>query len=76
VANHWILKTDADTYAFDHLVRERRAVRCGTQRAPVWRLASRAMRAAATAKRTPSMPMSAAAPTAAATGPASRLPAR
>jgi len=26
VANHWILKTDADTYAFDQLARERRAV--------------------------------------------------
>jgi predicted RNA-binding protein with PUA-like domain len=26
VANYWILKTDADTYAFDHLARERRAV--------------------------------------------------
>jgi len=26
VANYWILKTDADTYAFDQLARERRAV--------------------------------------------------
>ena len=26
MANHWILKTDADTYAFDQLARERRAV--------------------------------------------------
>jgi predicted RNA-binding protein with PUA-like domain len=26
VANYWILKTDADTYAFDQLTRERRAV--------------------------------------------------
>jgi len=25
VANYWILKTDADTYAFDQLARERRA---------------------------------------------------
>jgi len=33
VANHWILKTDADTYAFDHLVRERRAVWDGVSNA-------------------------------------------
>ena len=26
MANYWILKTDADTYAFDQLARERRAV--------------------------------------------------
>ncbi len=26
MANHWILKTDADTYAFDQLAREHRAV--------------------------------------------------
>ena len=33
MANHWILKTDADTYAFDHLVRERRAVWDGVSNA-------------------------------------------
>jgi predicted RNA-binding protein with PUA-like domain len=33
VANYWILKTDADTYAFDHLVRERRAVWDGVSNA-------------------------------------------
>jgi predicted RNA-binding protein with PUA-like domain len=33
VANHWILKTDADTYAFDHLARERCAVWDGVSNA-------------------------------------------
>ena len=33
MANYWILKTDADTYAFDHLVRERRAVWDGVSNA-------------------------------------------
>lgn len=31
--NHWILKTDADTYPFDQLVRERRAVWDGVSNA-------------------------------------------
>jgi predicted RNA-binding protein with PUA-like domain len=33
VANYWILKTDADTYAFDQLARERRAVWDGVSNA-------------------------------------------
>ena len=33
MANYWILKTDADTYAFDHLLRERRAVWDGVSNA-------------------------------------------
>ena len=33
MANHWILKTDADTYPFDQLVRERRAVWDGVSNA-------------------------------------------
>jgi predicted RNA-binding protein with PUA-like domain len=33
VAGHWILKTDADTYAFDQLVRERRTVWDGVSNA-------------------------------------------
>jgi predicted RNA-binding protein with PUA-like domain len=33
VPNHWILKTDADTYAFDQLARERRAVWDGVSNA-------------------------------------------
>jgi predicted RNA-binding protein with PUA-like domain len=33
VAGHWILKTDADTYPFDQLVRERRAVWDGVSNA-------------------------------------------
>jgi predicted RNA-binding protein with PUA-like domain len=33
VANYWILKTDADTYPFDQLVRERRAVWDGVSNA-------------------------------------------
>jgi len=33
VSNYWILKTDADTYAFDDLVRERRAVWDGVSNA-------------------------------------------
>ena len=33
MANHWILKTDADTYAFDQLARERRTVWDGVSNA-------------------------------------------
>jgi len=33
VANYWILKTDADTYAFDQLTRERRAMWDGVSNA-------------------------------------------
>ena len=33
MANYWILKTDADTYAFDQLARERRAVWDGVSNA-------------------------------------------
>jgi len=33
VANYWILKTDADTYPFEQLVRERRAVWDGVSNA-------------------------------------------
>jgi predicted RNA-binding protein with PUA-like domain len=33
VANYWILKTDADTYAFDQLVRDRRTVWDGVSNA-------------------------------------------
>ena len=33
MSNYWILKTDADTYAFDDLVRERRAVWDGVSNA-------------------------------------------
>ena len=33
MANYWILKTDADTYAFDDLVRERHAVWDGVSNA-------------------------------------------
>jgi predicted RNA-binding protein with PUA-like domain len=33
VANYWILKTDADTYPFDQLARERRAVWDGVSNA-------------------------------------------
>ncbi len=33
MAGHWILKTDADTYAFDQLVRERRTVWDGVSNA-------------------------------------------
>jgi predicted RNA-binding protein with PUA-like domain len=33
VANYWILKTDTDTYPFDQLVRERRAVWDGVSNA-------------------------------------------
>jgi predicted RNA-binding protein with PUA-like domain len=33
VANYWILKTDADTYAFDQLARERRAMWDGVSNA-------------------------------------------
>ena len=33
MANYWILKTDADTYAFDQLVRDRRTVWDGVSNA-------------------------------------------